>query len=68
MTDFDEIDTYALSHNKQVKMPVVCPICKILLTTLELNDRCTINVNVKCNTCGEVCTGRNLWAELVGRI
>jgi hypothetical protein len=64
-----DLNIWGISQNKMgVPYPVFCPKCRKNLTQILLSERCVIDIRIECSSCGEVVEGRNLRAELQGKI
>lgn len=69
MIDISEFNIYGISlNNEGAPLPIFCIKCKQKLTTIFLNNKCTIDIDVECSNCGFKATGRNLYAELQGKV
>lgn len=69
MIDISKLNIYALSTDKDgAPLPIFCTKCKTRLTTIFLNGKCTIDIDIECYTCGTKSKGRDLHAELHGKI
>ena len=67
--DLGKLNLYGIGVDELgAPLPVFCAKCKTKLTAVFLNQKCVIDISVECSACGFKTEGRDLRAEIQGKI